>query len=275
VLFFPGSRPELFAKAAATGAERVCLDLEDAVPAAEKDAARSAASRILTEGGEGVARLVVRVNHPSTQDGGADLTALAGVATDTGASLRLLIPKVSGPADLGAVREALGRCVDRTELVAMIETVRGLSDAERIAASPGVSALLFGGFDLSLELGASPGWESLLYARSRVVVAARLGGVAAIDMPFLGVGNPDGLASEAGRARRLGFDGKAAIHPEQVATIADAFGHTPAEVRRARRIEEESRDRGAGAFLLDGEMVDRPILEAARRIVAWADARGC
>lgn len=247
------------------------MDLEDAVAPGDKGAAREAARALLSRPPLAGRAPLIRINHPSTEEGAADLAALAAAARDVGGPLRVLVPKVAGTADLEAARVPLQ---GEVELVAMIETVRGLASCEEIARFDSLSGLLFGGFDLSLELGAAPEWEPLLYARARVVHAARLGGAWAVDMPFLDVGDPEGLREEADRVRRLGFDGKAAIHRDQVEVIADAFCHTPAEVARARRVDEAAAGSESGVFLLDGAMVDRPVIEAARRIVAWAEARG-
>lgn len=269
ILFFPGSRPDRYPKALAAGADCVCMDLEDAVePEAKDDARANAVELVSTEPG-GPARSIVRVNHPDTPEGEEDLRALAALPADR--PLEVMVPKVSGPADLDAVRERLGRGRRQLSLVAVIETARGLHHVEEIATVPDLSCLVFGGVDLSAELGASLEWDALLYARSRVVHAAALGGVGAVDVPFLDTSDGEGLLAETTAVRALGFRGKAAIHPGQVATILGVFWPTPAQIERARRVVEAAESR-AGAFLLDGAMVDRPIIEAARRVVALAEA---
>ena len=133
-----------------------------------------------------------------------------------------------------------------------------------------VAALIFGGFDLSVELGADPGWEPLLYARSRVVHAAALCGLDAIDMPSRDLDDVSGLRAEAEQARRLGYAGKVAIHPAQIPVIHEVFTPSPEEVQQARRIIEADRAAGGGAVALDGRMVDRPVVEAARRVLMRA-----
>ena len=127
---------------------------------------------------------------------------------------------------------------------------------------------------MSVDLGAALDWDALLYARSRVVHAARLGGVGAVDMPFFDIGDQTGLREEADAVRRLGFKGKAAIHPSQVGVLHDAFSPSEAEVAQARLVTETFDRVRKGVFLLDGVMVDRPAIEAARRVVAWADTHG-
>lgn len=271
VLFFPGSRPDRYAKAIASGADRVCLDLEDAVePAAKDDARRNAVALV---GGEGdPSRLVIRINHPETRPGEADLEALGRAFAAAEAQPAIMVPKVSGPADLESVAERLASRGRRPVLIAMIETARGLGAVERIAGAPHVWALLLGGVDLSAELGCSLEWDALLYARSRIVHAAALAGVGAIDYPWLDAADAEGLLDEATAVRGLGFRGKAAIHPSQVATIQSVFRPTAAEIERARRVVEAATRHDDGAFLLDGVLVDRPIVEAARRVLARAEA---
>jgi (S)-citramalyl-CoA lyase len=269
LLFFPGSRPELLAKAVATGAGIVCTDLEDAVGPDGKDDARGAVVELLARH-RGPPGLSVRVNHPSTDAGRQDLEALAEVGRTSSAPLTLMVPKVAAPHDLEPVQEAFVRTDDGLAIIAVIETVAGLARVEDIATAKGVGALLFGGLDLSAELRCTGDWESLLYARSRCVHAARLGGVDVIDSPFIDLRDADGLRDEAERSRRLGFDGKAAIHPGQVGTIVESFAPDPAEVERARRVIEASERGGGGALLVDGVMVDEPVVEIARRIVERA-----
>ena len=265
LLFFPGSRPELLPKAVASGADRVCMDLEDAVAPEAKGTARAAALDMLTRPPVDRARLVVRVNHPASEAGAADLEAIASL---DGASPTLMVPKVDGPEELHELRDRLGGRGAGTVLIPMIETVRGLARVEAIASVEDVEALMFGGLDLSIELGASLDWESLLYARSRTVHAARLAGVHVLDMPFFDAADDEALRAEAERAGRLGFSGKAAIHPRQVGPIQAAFTPSDEQVARARRLVEAYERERMGAFLLDGVMVDRPAVEAARALLA-------
>ncbi len=278
VLFFPASRPELYEKAARSGADAVCADLEDAVAAADKEGARASLEEMLGLPSPDHVRLMIRINHPDTDEGVADLRALAralgrrpGGAADPPPAL--VIPKVGSPEEISRARRRIGASAGAPDVVAMIETVQGLDRVEEIARAETVRAVLFGGLDLSIELGAKLAWEPLLYARSRVVHAARLGGVAAIDMPWLDLSDAGGLRGEADRARALGFNGKAAIHPDQVPAVLGAFAPTESEIEWARRVTRAAEAESAGAFALDGAMVDRPVVEAARRILAWGGGR--
>jgi (S)-citramalyl-CoA lyase len=267
LLFFPGSRPDLLPKAVASGAGLICVDLEDAVGPEDKDAARSAVTGLLGALGDGP-RLAVRINHPQTPEGRADLTALASAEASIG-PLCVMVPKVDAATDLSPVLHVRATSGSPLALIPVIETARGLASVEEIAPAEGVSALLFGALDLSTELRCALEWEALLHARSRCVHAARLAGVDVYDAPFFDVRDDDGLREEAVRARRLGFDGKAAIHPGQVEAIHAAFAPDGEAIERARRIVDASERAGGGVVLVDGVMIDRPAVEAARRIAAF------
>ncbi len=264
ILFVPGDRPERYGKALAAGADAVCIDLEDAVAPTRKREAREAAARFLAERRDAsAAPVIVRVNDRKSREGERDAAALAGCPPPDG----FMIPKVRTAADVqGAARQ-----LSNAALFPLIETAQGLEHAGDIAAaSSNVAALVFGGFDLAIELGAEPRWEALLHARSRVVHAAALGGVAAIDMPSRDFSEVSRLREEATRARRLGFGGKVAIHPAQIPVIHGVFTPSADEVRRARAVLEADRAAGGSAVALAGRMVDRPVVEAARRILQRA-----
>ena len=283
LLFFPGSRPELAAKAVDSGAEVVCADLEDAVAPEEKPRAREAVLELIRE----LRRpevLAIRINHPTSPPGRADLAALADLPP--GARPRILVPKVSAPSELQAVVDALGgddHGGDGTgdpvssadgpcRLVPVVETARGLAAVEAIAGEERVDGLLFGALDLGAELGCDGSWESLLYARSRCVAAAAGASVPLLDTPHVALDDDEDLELAATRARRLGFTGKAAIHPRQVPVVQRAFRPGPEEVEHARRVVKAAESAGGGVFLLDGSMVDGPVVEGARRVLRRAGA---
>jgi citrate lyase beta subunit len=267
ILFVPGDRPERFEKALASGADAICIDLEDAVAPGRKELARSAVTRFLAEPRPEGTDVVVRVNDPDSDSWKDDVSTVSAHRPDA-----LMIPKVRNEDGVKRAADVLGGV---TRLLLLIETAQGLDNVTWIAAAtPAVSGLVFGGFDLALELGARPEWEPLLYARSRVVHAAALNGVAAIDMPSRDVDDLEALRAEARRAQRMGFGGKAAIHPDQVPIIAEVFTPSAEEVAWARRVVAAVQQGGEGAVMVDGQMVDRPIAEAARRILAAAGPPG-
>ena len=273
VLFFPGTRPDMYAKAVASGADQVCMDLEDAVAPESKQEARASAMSVLQAADFDPERFILRINSAATPEGDRDLAMLSELEALRASPLTLMIPKLDAPEGLDNVRSRVidGGMVPR--LIPIVETAMGLACVEELAAADCVAAILFGGLDLSVDLGAALEWDALLYARSRTVHAARLGGIGAIDMPFFDVSDQEGLREDAGRVRRLGFKGKAAIHPSHVSAIQEIFSPSEDQVAQARRVTAAARD-SKGVFMLDGVMVDRPGIVAAEQVVAWADSHG-
>jgi citrate lyase subunit beta / citryl-CoA lyase len=258
-LFTPADDRRRLDSAVRSGAEAVIADLEDAVAEARKDVAREQALDFLATRGEGPLR-IVRINDPRTERGRIDLERLGGHAPGA-----VMVPK-AGVATIALARAA-GLAV-----IALVETARGMSELEAIAQLDGVLAIALGTVDLAAELGLGelPDGLELLHVRSRVVLACALGGIAAIDGVHLNVGDDDGLADEARRARALGFAAKLCIHPAQLEVVRDAFTPSAAELERARRVVE-SYERALvgqrGAALADGEMVDLATVRRARRIL--------
>ena len=270
VLFVPAVRPDRLLKAVATGADAVCVDLEDGVSFEQKDDAREKAIVLLAERPPGSTEMMLRINEPESELGERDLSAIldAGVRPDS-----LMVPKVSGPDTLRALERRLGPSFERFPLVVQIETAAGLAAVEAIAmATPNVAVMFFGAVDLSAELGCSITWDALLYARSRVVAAAALGGVDAMDTPFMDVSDPEQLASEVAAVRLLGFTGKAAIHPSQVSIIQGGFSPDDEMVAWAQRIVEAYETNKGGGLLIEGKLVERPVIASAQRVLAVAAA---
>ena len=223
-----------------------------------------AAITLLAERTPTRAEVSLRINDPTTDLGRRDLDALihADVRPDA-----LMLPKVSGPDDIQAVVTTLG-ADGSVPLIVQIETARGVAAATEIgAASPSVSALFFGAIDLSADIGCAVEWDALVYARSRVVLAAALAGVSALDSPFMNVRALDALRDESRRIRRLGFVGKAAIHPTQVAVIQEAFSPTADEVAWAGKIVAAYEAHEGGVLL-----VERPVVRAAQRTLQMTNA---
>ncbi|QQP92994.1 CoA ester lyase (plasmid) [Skermanella sp. TT6] len=275
LLFVPGTRPDRFAKAAASGADAVCVDLEDAVPPGRKDEARGEALRFLAEVGGGACDRVVRINGVRTEPGLRDLLAVIEARPERGT---IAVPKIESAEEVQWIDQLLTAAGCGLRVVAQIETLRGVENATVIAgASPRLSGIMFGGLDLAAELGAPASWEALLHGRSRVIHAAALAGIPAIDMPFVDVGDPEGCGQEARRALALGFSAKMVIHPTQVEVVNAAFSPTLEEIDQARRViaalEEASGTAAGGVVLLDGRMVERPVVLAMQRILARAGGR--
>jgi citrate lyase beta subunit len=253
LLFVPGSRPDRFGGALASGADLVCIDLEDAVPLEGKAAARTSAMSAL-----GNPRLAIRCNGMDTAAGREDLETLAetGVRPDL-----LLVPKVESAAEL-APAASLGM-----GLVPLIETPLGLRLAHEIAAAPGVVAMMFGGGDLSAELGVELAWEPLRVARGVFLLACAEVGVPAIDVPWIRLDDEAGLKDEVRRAKMLGFSAKAAIHPKQIPIIHAVMRPSDAEIVEAQNAEAAFQAAQGGAVRFNGRMLEAPIMRRYRRIL--------
>ena len=259
-LFVPGDRPDRFERAAASGTEQVIVDLEDAVDPESKDIARDHARRWLTSAGRGV----VRINAAQSPWFDADCAALAGL----GGLDAVMVPKSEDPARLTALSHAFGPTV---RIIALVESARGIDAAARIAAADGVSRLAFGSIDLAADLGCDHTRDALLLARSTLVLASRSAGIAPpIDGVTTDLDDLEVISDDARYSRSLGFRGKLCIHPKQLAATVSAFMPTATEFAWAERVLAASS--GDGAVRVDGEMVDRPVLERARRIVNEARA---
>ena len=179
-----------------------------------------------------------------------------------------MLPKVEHVEEL---RIASSVCLRRERWIALIETALGMTHVEEIAAgAPDLAALMLGGADYAADIGAAFAWEPLLAARQRLVQAAALRRVPAIDVPFLDVRDETGLAEETRRIGHLGFSCKAAIHPSQVGTISATLRPSEVEVARARRVVEAMARSDGGVILLAGEMLDEPVLRAAQRVLERA-----
>lgn len=267
LLFVPGHRPDRFGKARAAGAGLTVIDLEDAVPAADKLAARSAALAEFGAAAESgaLSGWALRINAVTTAAGIADLAALGDAAVLPPV---LLVPMVESPVELKIIANVLGhRCPG---LIPLIETPAGLREGHAIGRAPQVVALMFGGGDFSAELGVALAWEPLAAARGQFILAAAEAKVPAIDVPFIGLDDHEGLIAETRRARAFGFAAKAAIHPAQLPHIHSAFAPTPVEVAEAAEALAAYADGGGQAIRFRGRMLEAPII---RRYHAIIDAK--
>ncbi len=269
LLFVPGLRPDRFAKALEAGADIVCVDIEDAVALPRKQEARELTLPLFAEPASGDVETMVRINPLSTEEGLKDILALRDCANPPPA---LMIAKPGSAAEIRLYDELLsGNCAD-IRFHVIIESADGLANVQDIAqASDRIDSLLFGAVDMSADLRAEKTWETMLYARSRVVHAAARFGHDLLDVPWLDLEDQDGLAAEARASRALGFTGKAAIHPRQIPVINEAFSPSADEVARARRIVAEFETNTTGLLVVDGELIERPVLRTMHRVLAIAD----
>jgi len=281
-LFAPGNNDKLLGKVFAAGADAVVLDLEDAVPAAEKPSAREKVREALAArdaaGGPGV---FVRINHPSTEWCAEDVAAVIGPAL---AGVR--IPKVNTLDEVERVADLLDRAesgagLDRgtTPLICTIESAIGVMNLEKIARGRRVVGFAYGASDLTRDLGAELAGDELetLYARSRmVVVSAALGLQPPIASVQTDLAGDERLRSTTLAARRLGFFGRSCIHPKQLPIVHEVFTPDPGRVERAREIVRAYRGHvaaGSGSFSMpDGQFVDEAIARQAEALVDLADA---
>ncbi len=268
LLFAPANRPAIHDKALKAGADIVCLDLEDAVPPGDKDAARSLAMPFLTDAA-GPER-VVRINSPRSREGLLDLLALVAAAPAAGT---VFLPKVADPFEVRLVDEILAEAGLPLRLAVLIESAEGLEKAAAImAASPRIDWAMFGAVDFAAEFGVPVAPEPLLYARQRLVHAARLAGIEILDVPCLSFRDAAAVRAESDAARGLGFTGKAVLHPDNVAVVNAAFTPAAEEIARAERILAAFQAAPNGLAVLDGKLVEKPVVRAAQRILATRDA---
>lgn len=256
-------------KAAATGADAVCVDLEDAVALADKPAARAAVwDQISVLRALGV-QSILRINALTSPEGLRDMVALieSQIAPDA-----LFVPKCDSAEEVRWIDSLLGERHRDMKMLPIIETTIGLNNVAAIAgASPRVSAMGFGSADYSAEIGSDMGWDALAYARGRIAAAAGQHGIAAIDGVWLDYHDDDSLRGEAERVAKMGYTGKIAIHPQQVAVINQVFTPSADAIDRAHRIVAAAAAAGGGVTTLDGQMIDEPVVQSARRIVAVAE----
>jgi citrate lyase beta subunit len=269
-LCVPASEPARIAKAAALEVDEIIVDLEDAVLPESKDAARD---HVCGLGARERGAIAVRVNAIRTSWFKRDLLAcVANPAVTT-----IVIPKAESADDLHTLdsqltaMELAARRAVPIALQTLIESAKGLTNVESILASSSrITSCVIGYADLSVSLGRQPTapWQ---YAQDRVVLAARANGIQPIDGPRLSVEDDADLRSDADTAAALGFDGKWVIHPSQVATVQQAFTPTAAQVAEAKEIltaMDEAAANGRGAVQWRGRMIDEPVAQQARRIVA-------
>lgn len=258
-LFVPGNRPDRYGSAAASGADVVIIDLEDAVPLAEKDTARQAAIQYLSANSA-----AVRINAASTEWHEQELAAIMSCA-----GLRaVVVPKAVGH---DTVATAIAALDGRVPIFALIETAARILASSQLARTSGIARLMFGSLDYSLDVGAlepSEDQSELLLPRSELVIASAAAGLPGpVDGVHPTVNDAQGLTASAEHARMLGFTGKLCIHPTQVAAVNQAFTPTAALISWADRVAEAHRSSGGGVILMDGEMLDRPQFDRARLIL--------
>ena len=272
LLYVPTHVEKFVASSSTRGADAIILDLEDAVPPAQKSRARGLVAGAAAQAGMAGADVLVRINQPP-QMAALDIEASIGPGVAA-----LYLPKVESPDEIRRV-EALvadaeaqqGLEPGRTKLVVLIESAAGFLDMVAIAkASPRVVALSLGAEDFCLDVGMTPSEETLIGPRQQLIIAAAAAGVMPIGV--IGVAtsyaDPEAYLEMARRSRRFGYVGSSCIHPSQVALLNEAFSPAQDEVDHAARVVEESEAAGGEAFAIDGKMIDAPIVVRARALLA-------
>ena len=272
-IFTPGLRPDMYPKALASGADIVCVELEDGIAPKDKAEAREKALALFEkpQADDGVER-IVRINSMRERFGIEDVNAILASKTPPPA---LMMPKVRTPDEVTILDQLLTEAGHETRLHVIIETNEGLEAAFEIAkCSDRIDAMFFGGVDMAAELRCQNNYDALLYARSRVVHASAAAGLDVIDVPYLDLDDPDGMRVEAQRVRDLGFSGKGSVHPKQIAALNEVFTPSEAQITRARRIISEFEKANTGLVVIDGKLIEKPVLRDMYRIVSVADGMG-
>lgn len=253
LLFVPANRPDRFPKAAAAEPDAIILDLEDAVPAAQKAAARMALTCSFTD-----RPVIARVNPVGTPWHDDDLAAVRSLQPDA-----VILPKAENVEDI----ESVSANLPDLPLLALVETARGIGCAREIAKLPCVTRLVFGSVDYCADLNIAHERSILLPARAELVLASRIAGLSPpIDGVTTNLKDASATVGDAAHARAIGMSGKLCIHPTQIDAVRKAFAPSQEEIFWARRVLSS----GDGATLLDGEMVDEPVRAKARVVLHMA-----
>ena len=258
-LFVPADRPERYAKALASGADAVIVDLEDAVAPPAKDRARALLADWLAH--DGAAPVVVRINAVATPWFDADLALVRSPRVAA-----VMLPKAERRDDLARIPH---EC-----LLPLIETAAGVDALREVARAPHVQRLVFGAIDLQADLGIAGDDQELLLFRSQLVLQSRLAGLAPpVDGVCTAIDDAGALDAETRRARRFGFGAKLCIHPRQVDAVNRGFAPSADELAWARRVLDAAAASGGGAVAVDGKMVDKPVLLRAEEMLRQAGDR--
>jgi (S)-citramalyl-CoA lyase len=264
-LFTPATKSDRFARAAEVHADALIIDLEDAVaPPAKKDA-RATALHYLAEIPADHLPCALRINSPETKFGLDDLQDLLNSPAEPD---YVVLPKCNSSALIGLVENLLREVKKSTQIIGLIESAKAVEALEKIAdGDVKPAALVFGAADMAADLGAQTAWEPLLYVRSRIVQVAARAGIAALDSPYFDIRDTEGLKQETKASASLGFHGKCAIHPAQVAAINEVLTPTEQQVAKAREILVVNRQ-GVGS--VDGQMIDEAVARKARLVLERA-----
>ncbi len=269
-IFTPGLKPEMYPKALASGTDMVCIELEDGIAPKDKEEARKKALDLFKDrqANDGIER-IIRINSVREHFGILDLQAILISENPPPA---IMLPKVKTPDEVVLVDTLLNEKGHDCRLHVIIETNEGLENAYDIGSSSSrIEALFFGGIDMAAELRCKNEWEPLLYARSRVVHAASSNGLDVIDVPYLDLEDMEGMKNLAIKARDLGFTGKGSVHPKQIAILNEVFTPDIKTIKRAERILDTFYQADTGLVVIDGKLIEKPVIREMQRIVSIAE----
>jgi citrate lyase subunit beta/citryl-CoA lyase len=279
LLFVPGNKADMLTKALGLTPDALVPDMEDSVPPAEKAAARETIRDFLPQLAGTGAPVIPRVNSLDTDWIDDDLAAVVGPLV-----FGVSVGKVRTAGDVATISQRIARLeqrsglpLGRVKLLPWIETAEAIVNCDAICrASERIVGVAFGGEDFTNDLGIErlEDESQVLYARSRLCIAARAAHVLALDTPYFKLRDPDGLRTNALRAKSLGFKGKFAIHPDQIAALNECFSPSEQEIAHARRVVEayeEAERRGRGSTSLDGWVIDVPVVRRARALLELAE----
>ena len=269
-IFTPGLNPEMFPKALASGADMVCIELEDGIAIKDKDEARkNTINALKTLEVKNDVELVVRVNCQRTKPGLLDLEAFISSKLKVKA---LMLPKVKTPDEITFIDDLLSDCNLETDLHVIMETNEALENIYDIAhSSKRIVALYFGGVDMAAELRVPNSYENLIYARSKLVHAGASVGVDVIDVPYLDLEDMNGMKKEAELVRNLGFTGKGSIHPKQINILNKVFTPSEEEITKAKKIIDQFNASDTGLVVIDGKLIEKPVLREMQRRILVAE----
>lgn len=280
MMFVPGNNPAMIKDAGIYGADSIMFDLEDAVSMPEKDAARYLVYEALKMVDYGDAELVVRINGLDTPYFENDIKAMVKAGVDV-----IRLPKVESAEMIHTLKELVenaekefGRTVGETNLMAAIESAKGVVNAYEIAsASDRMIGIALSAEDYTTDMKTHryPDCQELLYARNVILHAARAAGIAAFDTVFTNMDDEEGFKRETELIHQLGFDGKSLINPRQISWVNDVYRPTKKEILNAQNVMaaiEAAKQKGSGVIAMNGQMVDRPVVMRAERVMRLAKA---
>ena len=266
-IFCPGNKPDMIPKALSSSADMVCIDLEDAIIPEHKNISRVSTVKAFENISvpHGVETLI-RINDVNSEEGKEDIQA---ILNSNNTASGLMLPKIQSVEEIINLERQIKLANKSLNLHIIIETNTGLQNAWNIAQSSSlIKSLLFGGVDMSADLGCNGDWLSLLYARSRVVHAAAGAGIDSIDVPFLDLEDMDGMINEAQKSKNLGFSGKGSIHPKQIESLNKVFTPSSEEIAYANKVIKAFNEASDGLVVVDGKLIEKPVLRTALKTIA-------